>query len=116
MRYMCLIYDREAHLEGMSVVERDAVVAEYATFTEELKASGRFLGGEPLLPSETAATVCVRNGRPAVNAGPAVDTEEQLGGYYLIEAHDLDDAVRLAARIPSARLGRIEVRPVRELS
>jgi len=116
VRYLCLIYDQEAHLEDMSVTERDAFVAEYAGFTEDLKASGRFLGGEPLLPAPTATTVRVRNGRPAISAGPAVDTPEQLGGYYLIEAHDLDDAVRIAARIPSARLGSIEVRPVRESS
>lgn len=114
MRYLCLIYDQEAHLEGMSTEEREAFVAEYVAFTEDLKASGHFLGGEPLLPTATATSVRVRNGRPAISAGPAVETLEHLGGYYLIEAHDLDDAVRIAARIPSARLGSIEVRPVRE--
>jgi len=114
VRYLCLIYDDEAHIEGMPVAERDAFVGEYALFTEDLTRSGHFLGGEPLLPSQTATTVRVRNGKTVAATGPAADTPEQLGGYYLIEASDLDDAIQIAARIPSARLGSIEIRPVRE--
>ena len=112
MKYLCLIYDEERKLDGMSQSESDAFMGEYFAFTEGLRASGHYLGGEALRPVQTATTVRVRNGRVSATDGPFAETREQLGGYYLIEARDLNDAIQVAARIPSARLGCVEVRPI----
>jgi hypothetical protein len=114
MRYLCLIYDEEKKLASMSKSDSDAFMGEYFSFTEGIKKSGHFLGGEALQPVQTATTVRVRNGKTSTTDGPFAETKEQLGGYYLINARDLNDAIQVAAKIPSARLGTVEVRPIQE--
>jgi hypothetical protein len=114
MRYLCLIYDDEKKLGAMPKSESDAFMGEYFTFTEAIKQSGHYLGGEALQPVHTATTVRMRNGKMSTTDGPFAETKEQLGGFYLIKAKDLNDAIQVAARIPSARLGSVEVRPIME--
>ena len=116
MRYLCLIYDEEKKLGTMSKGESDAFMGEYFAFTEGIRKSGHYIGGEALQPVETATTVRVRNGKTATTDGPFAETKEQLGGYYLINAKDLNDAIQVASRIPSARVGSIEVRPIMEFN
>ena len=106
MRYLCLIYDEEKKLSGMPKGESDAFMGEYFTFTEGIKKTGHFLGGEALQPVQTATTVRVRNGKVSTTDGPFAETKEQLGGYYLINARDLNDAIQVASKIPSARTPR----------
>jgi hypothetical protein len=91
-------------------------MAEYGSFTEDIQKSGHLLGGEALQPTHTATTVRVRNGKVSTTDGPFAETKEQLGGFYLVEANDLNEAIQIAARIPSARYGSIEVRPVVDFS
>jgi hypothetical protein len=112
MKYLCLIYDEEKKLAEMPKEESDAFMGEYFTFTDDIKKSGHYVAGEALHPVETATTVRIRNGRLSTTDGPFAETREQLGGFYLIEAADLNDAIRVASKIPSARIGSIEVRPV----
>jgi hypothetical protein len=114
MRYLCLIYDEEKKLGGMSKSESDAFMGEYTAFTEGIKKSGHYLGGEALQPVQTATTIRLRNGKVSTTDGPFAETKEQLGGFYLIKARDLNDAMQVASKIPSARLGSIEVRPIME--
>jgi len=114
MRYLCLIYDEEKKIGAMPKGESDAFMGEYFTFTDGIKKSGHFVGGEALQPVQTATTVRVRNGKLSTTDGPFAETKEQLGGFYLINAKDLNDAVRVASQIPSARLGSVEVRPIME--
>lgn len=113
MQYLLLIYDEEAKWAGMSAAERAEMTAAYRDYTRSIKESGHFLAGDPLEPTATATSVRVRQGKTLTTDGPFAETREQLGSYYLVEAKDLDEAIALAARIPSARLGTIEVRPVR---
>jgi hypothetical protein len=112
MQYMLLIYENEAEFAGRPADETKRMFAEYGEFTNAIKASGQFVTGAPLQPTSTATTVRVRNGKQLVTDGPFAETREQLGGYYLVEAKDLDEARSLAARIPGARYGSIEVRPL----
>ncbi len=112
MQYMLLIYDREADWEAMTENERGRVFAEYRGFTDSIVKSGHYRAGDALQPTATATTVRVRNGKALTTDGPFAETREQLGGYYLVDAEDLDAAIAIAARIPSARAGSIEVRPV----
>ena len=114
MKYLCLIYDDEKKMEAMPKSESDAILGEYFAFTEGIKKSGHLLGGEALQPVQTATTVRIRNGKVSTTDGPFAETKEQLGGYYFINARDLNDAIQVAAKIPSARYGSIEVRPVIE--
>lgn len=114
MKYMLLIQDSEREWARLPEAEVREVMGQYRRFTEEIKASGHFLGGAQLQPVTSATSVRVRNGRRLVTDGPFAETHEQLGGYYLIEARDLDEAIGIAARIPSARFGTIEIRPVVE--
>jgi hypothetical protein len=116
MKYLCLIYDDETLRETMPKAEMDALYGEYVAFMDSVKQSGHYVGGNPLQPTRTATTVRVRNGTVSTTDGPFAETKEQLGGYFLIEAADLNDAIRVASRIPGARLGSIEVRPVMEKS
>jgi hypothetical protein len=116
MKYLCLIYDEEKKLGAMSQKESDAFMGEYFTFTEGIQKSGHYLGGEALQPVGTATTVRIRNGKTSTTDGPFAETKEQLGGFYLINATDLNDAFQVASRIPSARLGCVEVRPVMEFN
>src|SRR5437868_15161542 len=112
MKYLCLIYDEEKKMSTMSKAEGEAVMGEYFAFTEGIKKSGHYLGGNALQPVQTATTVRVRNGKVSTTDGPFAETQEQLGGYYLIEAKDLNEAIAIASRIPSAKWGSVEVRPV----
>ena len=112
MQYMLLIYDNEKEWLKLPEPEMQALYKHYRAFTEEIVKSGHFLAGGELLPTTRATTVRVREGRPMITDGPFAETREQLGGYYLVEAKDLDEATAIAARIPSARNGSIEVRPL----
>jgi len=116
MRYLCLIYDEEKKLAGMSKGESDAFMGEYFAFTEDIKKSGHYVGGNALQPVNSATSVRVRGGKMSTTDGPFAETKEQLGGYYLIEAKDLNDALQVAAKIPSAKLGTVEVRPIQEFN
>ncbi|HEY2107648.1 MAG TPA: YciI family protein [Candidatus Binataceae bacterium] len=110
MQYMLLIYMNEANRPNGP--ELAQVMQEYMAFTQDIVKAGKFKAGDRLEPTSTATTVRVRDGKTLTTDGPFAETREQLGGYYLVEAKDLDEAIALAARIPGARLGSIEVRPV----
>jgi hypothetical protein len=112
MQYLLLIYRNEAELSKMTPENRQKMSAEYGTYTQSIVQSGHFKAGDGLQPTTTATTVRVREGKTLTTDGPFAETREQLGGYYLVEAKDLDAAIALAARIPGARDGSIEVRPV----
>lgn len=112
MRYLCLIYDSEAELEKMPKEASEAFMGEYFAFTDDVRGSGHYVAGEALKPVATATTIRIRNGKLSATDGPFAETREQLGGFYLIEARDLNDAIQIASRIPSARIGSIEIRPV----
>ncbi|MDR3690060.1 MAG: YciI family protein [Fimbriimonas sp.] len=112
---MLLIYDNEQDWAKLTEDERGQLFGEYMTFTNEIVASGHFLAGAPLQPIATATSVRVRETERLVTDGPFAETREQLGGYYLVNAADLDEAIGIAARIPSARFGTIEVRPVMDM-
>jgi hypothetical protein len=112
MQYMCLIYGDPERAATMTEEEGNQVFADYSAFTESIKESGHLVGGDALHPVETATTVRVRDGETLVTDGPFAETKEQLGGYYLIEAKDADEAIAIAARIPGAKHGSVEVRPV----
>jgi hypothetical protein len=114
MRYLLLIYGPETS-EQPSPEEQAAVMQAYGAFTEHVRASGAYLGGEALEPTDTATTVRVRDGQTLTTDGPFAETKEALGGYYLVEANDLDAAIEYAAMIPGAKNGSIEVRPIWEL-
>ena len=112
MQYLLLIYESEAQAQAMPPAAFQAMMAGYDTFTRDLVASGKFKAGDALQPTSTATTVRVREGKTLATDGPFAETREQLGGYYLVEAGDLDDAIAIAARIPGAATGSIEIRPV----
>jgi hypothetical protein len=112
MKYLLLIHDEEQAWEKMSEADKKAIYAEYGQFSEQIKASGNMITGAQLQPTSTATSVRIRDGKRLVTDGPFAETREQLGGYYLIEATDLDEAIGIAARIPSAKMGTIEVRPL----
>jgi hypothetical protein len=116
MKYLCLIYENEKNWETMQPADGEAIMNEYFAFTEGIRQSGQYVAGEALQPTPTATTVRVRNGKVSTTDGPFAETKEQLGGFYLIEAKDLNDAIQVASRIPSARSGAIEVRPVVDFS
>jgi hypothetical protein len=116
MKYLCLIYDAEKSLAAMSKTETDSFMGEYFAFTTAIRNSGHFLAGHALKPVHTATTVRMRGGKLSTTDGPFAETKEQLGGFYLIEARDLNEAIQIAARIPSAKIGSIEVRPIQEYS
>ena len=112
MQYALLIYDDETEWAKMSEDERNGLYGEYFAFTNELRASGSYVDGNPLQPTSDATTVRVRNGEQVVTDGPFAETKEQLGGYYIVETASADEALEWAAKIPGARVGSIEVRPV----
>jgi hypothetical protein len=113
VKYMLLIYLDEHALDD---TEREQCYRESAQLAHQLDAAGQYLAAAPLEPSSTAISVRVRGGKRVVTDGPFAETKEQLGGYFLIDANDLDDAIAIAARIPMARRGTIEVRPVVQLA
>ena len=112
MQYILLIYGEEAQSKTAPPEARAKISEEYMIFTKQLKDAGKMLAGEPLESVSTATTVRVKDGKTLRTDGPFAETREQLGGYYVIEAKDLDEAVTIAAKIPGARLGSIEVRPI----
>ena len=114
MKYMLLIYHDEQSWAAINEAERQQIYTEYRKLRTELQSRGQFVTGSQLQPITTATSVRVRDGKELVTDGPFAETHEQLGGYFLIEAKDLDEATSIAARIPSARTGTIEIRPLVE--
>ena len=112
MQYLLLIYGTESAWNKLPSSEREKTLQEYNTFTNSIAQSGHLRGGNELDVTKTAKTVRVRDGKQLVSDGPFAETKEQLGGYYLVEAKDQDEAIAIGARIPSARMGSIEVRPI----
>ena len=115
MRYLMLICSDENQVGSMNETEGSAILAEYGKFMEEMGKRGVLQGGERLQPTSTAATVQVRNGRVLTSDGPFAETKEQLGGYFLVDVKDRNEALEIAAKIPGARLGTIVVRPIWEM-
>jgi hypothetical protein len=115
MEYLLLIYGQESLWNEMSEAEKGQMIQDYYAFTESIRGSGHYKGGNPLQPIATATTVRVRDGKTMATDGPFAETREQLGGYYLVDAKDLDEALAVAARIPGARVGSIEVRPIMKM-
>jgi hypothetical protein len=113
MKYMLLIYMDE---QALSETAREACYAESVQLTHQLNSRGQYLAANPLHPTSTATSVRVRGGKPLITDGPFAETREQLGGYFLIDAKDRDEAIGIAARIPGARLGAVEIRPVMEIA
>lgn len=116
MQYLLLIYTAEADMAKADPAFIGQMVADYREYTQSIVASGNLRAGDRLKPTSTATTVRVRDGKTLTTDGPFAETREQLGGYYLVEAKNLDEAITLAARIPGAKLGSIEVRPVWQMS
>jgi hypothetical protein len=116
MQYLLLIYNNESEWMSMSEAEGAKMLQEFGAFTQSIITNGNYKGGNRLHDVAKATTVRVRGGKKLVTDGPFAETKEQLGGYYLIDAKDLDEATEIAARIPGARMGSIEVRPVWEMA
>ncbi len=116
MKYLCMIYNEESSWGKMSKGDADKMMGDYFAFTEGIKKSGHYVGGNALQPTQTATTVRLRQGKISTTDGPFAETKEQLGGYYLIEAKDLNDAIQVAAKIPGAATGSVEVRPIQVYS
>lgn len=112
MKYMLLVYMNE---QAMNAAERDQCYADSTKLTQKLHAEGRYIAASPLQPVATATSVRVREGKPIITDGPFAETREQLGGFYIIDAANLDEAIEVAGRIPPARKGTIEIRPVMEI-
>jgi hypothetical protein len=116
VKYLCLIYDEEKKMNSLSKAEADKLMQDYFAFTEDVRKKGHYVAGEALQPVSTATTVRIRNGSVVTTDGPFAETTEQLGGFYLIDARDLNEAIQVASRIPSAKFGSIEVRPIMDFS
>jgi hypothetical protein len=112
MKYLLLIYENEKSMAGLSEAEQGKVFQEYMDYTSRIRKNGNYIGGEALQPIATATTVRVKNGKTVTTDGPFAETREQLGGFFLVEAKDLDEAIALAGGIPAVRTGSIEVRPI----
>lgn len=112
MQYMCLIYSTEGQGPAPKTAEFGAFMKGYQDFTQKVKEDGKLVAGDALQPTATATTVAVRSGKSHITDGPFAETKEQLGGYYLLDCADLDEAMAYAALIPTATFGRVEVRPV----
>lgn len=115
MKYLCLVYYNEKVMQQKSQEEWDALNRECMQCVADLTSSGHFLDGAPLLSTETATTLRLRDGKPMMTDGPFAETKEQLAGFYMLEARDMNEAIRLAEKIPPARYGSVEIRPVRDL-
>lgn len=114
MKYLCLAYEEERRLNALTEREWQALRQETLDYVEALRASGQLLDARPLQSARTAATLRVRNGKLSVTDGPFAESKEQIGGFFLIEAADFEEAVGIAAKWPSARIGSIEVRPAED--
>ena len=112
MKYLLLIYENEGDFGKLSEAEQGKVYGEYMAYSSGIRKSGHYLAGQALQPVTSATTVRVKNGKTVTTDGPFAETREQLGGFYMVEAKDLDEAIKLAAGIPGARTGSIEVRPI----
>src|SRR5436190_20953444 len=112
MRFILLIYAKEADWETKSPAEKEAVMRDHATLDADLQKAGKYGACDALQSTRTATSVRIRNGKTLVTDGPFAETKEQLGGFYVIDAQDLDDAIAIAQRIPPAKWGTIEVRPI----
>jgi len=112
MKYLLLIYENEKEWAAIPEAERGRIFQEYMDYSKRIKKAGQYLGGEALQPTSTATTVRVKSGKTLTTDGPFAETREQLGGFFFVEAKDLDEALKLAAGIPGARYGSIEVRPI----
>jgi len=112
MQYLLLIYEKEADWAAIPEAEKGKIFQEYMDYSKRIRKSGNYIGGQALQPVSTATTVRVKNGKTLTTDGPFAETREQLGGFFLVEAKDLDEAIALAAGIPGSRLGSIEVRPI----
>ena len=112
MKYLLLIYENEGDFANVSEAEQGKIFQEYMDYSRGIKKAGNYIGGEALQPIATATTVRQRNGKTLTTDGPFAETKEQLGGFYLVEAKDLDEAIKLASGIPAVRTGSIEVRPI----
>jgi len=115
LKYLCLVYYDEKKMQQLSQQEWDSLNQECIACVDGLTEAGHFLDGAPLLSTETATTLRVRDNKPLVTDGPFAETKEQLAGFYMLEARDMNEAMRLAEKIPPARYGCVEIRPVREL-
>ena len=114
MKFLCIAYEEQRKLDGLSTAEWQALRRETLGYVESLRTSGRLLAAHPLKSATTASTVRVRDGKLSVVDGPFIETKEQIGGFFLLEARDREEAIQIAASWPSARLGTIEVRPIEE--
>jgi hypothetical protein len=112
MRFLCLIYSNRSEIDALPADEQKIILGEFMAFTDGIKKSGHWIASERLAPVNKARTVRSRNGKVSATDGPFAETREQLGGFYMIEAKDLDEATQIASKIPSTRFGSIEVRPV----
>ena len=115
MKYLCLVYQDEEKIDAMPKDEYDEIMDDVFAYREELKQNGHYIASSPLQPVECATTIRVRHGKMSITDGPFAETREQVGGFYLIEATDLNDAIRVASKMPPARIGTIEIRPLREI-
>ncbi len=114
MRYLCLVYIDETKLDALSRGEAAALQDECLAYRDDLRTEGYFVASEALQPVETATTIRMRLGKLALSDGPFAETKEQLGGFYVVDARDLNEAIQVASRIPPARLGSVEIRPIRD--
>lgn len=115
MRYMLLIYSPESRWDKITEAERGTIFKEYMDFTDSIRKSGHYKAGDPLQPTTSATTVRVKDGKTVTTDGPFAETREQLGGYYIVEAKNLDEASAIGARVPGAKYGSIEVRPIMDM-
>jgi hypothetical protein len=115
VKYLCLVYVEKQKLDALSTSEMDTLVRESLAYDEELRNNGHYICSEALQPVQTASTVRTRNGKFFATDGPFAETKEQLGGFILIDARDLNEAIQVASKIPPGRLGCIEVRPIMDL-
>lgn len=115
MKYLCMVYYDENIINNMSASDWQALNRECEACGESLRGSGKMIGGNALHPSTTATSLRMRDGKRLITDGPFAETKEQLAGFYLLDARDLNEAIQLASKIPPARIGTIEIRPIREL-
>lgn len=115
MKYLCLIYQDEEQVDALPKSEYDAIINDVLDYRNELRKSGHYVDSSPLEPARTGTIIRVRGGKASITDGPFAETREQLGGYYLIDARDLNDAIRVASKMPPARIGAIEIRAIREI-
>ena len=115
MKYLCLVYHEEEKIAALPASEYAAIINDVLAYREELRLRGHYIASSPLQPVRMAATIRVRDGKASITDGPFAETKEQLGGFYLIEARDLNEAIRLASEMPPARVGSVEVRALDEV-